>query len=214
MFAKNRLEWGVADFGSALYGLTIVPLYDTLGPDSIAYVLKNSQITTCISSASGVTTLSKTPELHALTTIVALDEVTDADTLKRLEDRKVKLVAWEDVLKAGKEHPAKYGRAKPSDILTFSYTSGTTGDPKGAMLSHRNFVACVVNVMTSDFQFKEGDQHLSFLPLPHAYERCVTWEIVRAGATINYYGGDVMKITEDLQAVKPHVFLVVPRLLN
>lgn len=81
IFAKNRAEWCISDMGNALFGYTMVPFYDTLGPESISYVLENSQIETCISGAAGVTTLSQTKDLQKLKNIIALDDITDEATL-------------------------------------------------------------------------------------------------------------------------------------
>jgi long-chain acyl-CoA synthetase len=73
IFAKNREEWAVTDIANALYGYTMVPLYDTLGPDSISYVLFNSQIESCYCGAAGVTTISKTKDLHKLKNLIVFD---------------------------------------------------------------------------------------------------------------------------------------------
>lgn len=64
MYAKNRPEWTIADIGNALYGYTMVPLYDSLGPESISYVLGHSEITTCYCTTPSIVTLSKTKDLH------------------------------------------------------------------------------------------------------------------------------------------------------
>lgn len=70
MYAKNRAEWTICDIANALYGYTMIPFYDTLGPDSVSFVLAHSEIVTCFCSASAIETLSKTKELHNLKNIV------------------------------------------------------------------------------------------------------------------------------------------------
>jgi long-chain acyl-CoA synthetase len=103
----------------------------------------------------------------------------------------------------------------PDDCLTFSYTSGTTGPPKGAMISHRNLAsfmgACALN---KDTKFSTSDVGLSYLPLPHILEREFDYAMLSAGSRIVYFSGDVQKLKDDLAIVKPTVFLSVPRLFS
>lgn len=103
----------------------------------------------------------------------------------------------------------------PDDCLTFSYTSGTTGPPKGAMISHRNFVSFIASErFHKDTHFCESDVALSYLPLPHILEREFDFDLLSVGARIVYYSGDVQKIKDDLALVQPTIFVSVPRLYS
>jgi long-chain acyl-CoA synthetase len=106
-------------------------------------------------------------------------------------------------------------KVSPEDCLTFSYTSGTTGPPKGAMISHRNFAAFMgAQAANKDTNFQPTDVALSYLPLPHILEREFDYAILTGGGRIVYFSGDVQKLKDDLAIVKPTVFLSVPRLFS
>ena len=105
-------------------------------------------------------------------------------------------------------------------VFTISYTSGTSGNSKGVMLTNRNFLSALMNIkaMTdqfkAQFELKHTDCYISYLPLAHVFDRLGVHTMLSAGAAIGFFGGVIPKITEDLQILKPTVFVSVPRLLN
>lgn len=101
-----------------------------------------------------------------------------------------------------------FTRVTPDHIFTFNYTSGTTGNPKAAMLSHGNLVAsCAALDEIDDFRdYGENDVHLSYLPLAHVMERVFTSWLIFKGGTIGFYSGEVLKLKSDLQELKPTYF--------
>jgi long-chain acyl-CoA synthetase len=84
------------------------------------------------------------------------------------------------------------------DCFTFSYTSGTTGNPKAAMLSHENFSAIIAGSEDSCIKVNNSDVHLSYLPLPHVFERLLVCSLLFFGASIGFFGGDMLKMKDDL----------------
>ncbi|CAE7229850.1 LACS6 [Symbiodinium natans] len=127
----------------------------------------------------------------------------------------VKAFSMEEVEKVGADKPLEHLAPSPQDILTFCYTSGTTGDPKGVLLTHQSLCAAYSGAMgRKALQNVATDVHMSYLPLPHIFERMVQFGVIMAGACIGFYQGDTFKIVEDLQALRPTIFPSVPRLLN
>ena len=103
--------------------------------------------------------------------------------------------------------------SSPDDLYTICYTSGTTGLPKGVMLSHGNLAADIAGV-AGLIQVNPNDIHISYLPMAHIYERVMILSIIYHGASAGFYGGDVFKLTEDLAVLRPTIFPCVPRLLS
>lgn len=101
-------------------------------------------------------------------------------------------------------------------FYTFSYTSGTTGMPKGVMLTHRNFASNVggMHKFDGEFEIKDDDVYISYLPLAHVFERCLLLCAMGYAMQYGFFQGDVMKLRDDLAELKPTVMVSVPRLYN
>jgi long-chain acyl-CoA synthetase len=128
-------------------------------------------------------------------------------------DEKYQWYTLDQVMKSGKDTPQPYREAGLEDIYTFSYTSGTTGEPKGAMLSHKNILTMVR--ATSKLAAHDGEmRYLSYLPLAHVYERVVMNVVLWRGGKYGIFGGNVFDLKTDLGILQPTVFASVPRLYN
>ena len=105
---------------------------------------------------------------------------------------------------------------KPDDIYMFSYTSGTTGDPKGVKLSHKMLINMAYGAQTRCEQYavNENDCYISYLPAAHSFEQGVFALSLIYGMKCGFFGGNVAKITEDIAILKPTLFTSVPRLYN
>lgn len=127
------------------------------------------------------------------------------------------LMYFRGVEAMGRESPRDEMPAKPDDLMTVCYTSGTTGDPKGVMVTNKNFIAEIAGVFSTlpdDLKLEHGEVHLSFLPLAHIFEQLVITALMAVSAKIAFYRGDVRKLMDDISMVRPTVFPAVPRLLN
>ncbi|EAR82521.2 AMP-binding enzyme family protein (macronuclear) [Tetrahymena thermophila SB210] len=213
IYCQNREEWTICDMANAMFGFTMIPLYDTLGQDAISFVLEDSNITACYVSAKTLPSLLSLKRLHNLKTIISFDEV-PLQLQQIVKQKGLNLIFLNQVIEAGKKNPSPKRPVLPSSIFTFSYTSGTTGNPKGVMITHKNVVAAITTQQLSDFRFFETDTHLSYLPLPHIFERFVNCTCWYAGCRIAFYSGNTQNLLQDCQAAQPTVFISVPRLFN
>ena len=96
----------------------------------------------------------------------------------------------------------------------FCYTSGTTGDPKAAMLSHGNMLSSATAAKHAGFNVTREDCYISYLPMAHVLEKVLFVMSVVVGSQVGFYGGNILKLTDDCQVLKPTMFPSVPRLYN
>jgi long-chain acyl-CoA synthetase len=213
ILATNQVRWHEADVGVLSAGAASVPAYPTSASGQVAYVLAHSGSRVCFVADSDqlAKVLLRRHELPALEHVVVLDGVPDG-----LDDG---FVIQLDALRErgrvllGEQPSAVQERASAigSDaIATIVYTSGTTGPPKGAMLTHDNLRA-TIEAITAVVPIGPDDRFLSFLPLSHIAERTVSHfgQIVSGGET--WFARSLSTIAEDLHACRPTVFFAVPR---
>ena len=221
IYAKNREEYIVAEMAGYLLGATVVPLYDTLGLEGLQFIAQQTQLKTMFSSAEGLIKMSKMENsgiIPMVSNIIVFDELIpefEADLRKNFP--KLVLIPYIMVLKAGNSSGIRLkrkDRAKGESIGLICYTSGTTGLPKGVMLSHKNMVAGAAGLATVDYMSKltNNDAYTSYLPMAHVYERILLTNCYIFGTKIGIFGGDITKLANDLATLQPTVFNSVPRL--
>lgn len=155
----------------------------------------------------------KTQNLGNLKTIITLDPL-ESELIQQLKTRGLQLIEYSEVLAAGEKQLQKYADVKGDDVFTFSYTSGTTDIPKGAMISHKNLVCIQSGSLDTSARVFHEDIYFSYLPLPHIFERFALYTVISVGATVCFASGDIRKIKDDLAIVKPTIFCGVPRVFN
>lgn len=213
IYSKNREEVVLSDFACVFYGWTSLPIYDTLGPEAMDFIFEQTEVEIMVCSNENLMKLIKTKKFGKLKVIVTFEKLTDQKQIDILSELNLKILHFEEVLDAGKKNVRKnVENLKPDSILTFSYTSGTTGKPKGAMLTHGNLVSVVANGVNA-LDLSMNDVYLSYLPLAHVLEKIILIAMIYIGCSIGFYNGDVQKLKEDLAILKPTVFVTVPRLL-
>lgn len=213
LYFINRPEWLVVDHACAAYSFISVPLYDTLGPDAVKFVVNHATLQAIFCVPQTLNTLlsflSEIPSIRLVVVVGGADE-----NLPSLPTGSgVKIVSYQKLLSQGRSSLHPFSPPKPEDIATICYTSGTTGTPKGAMLSHENLISNVAGSSLS-INFLPDDIYISYLPLAHIYERSNQIMGVYGGVSIGFYQGDIMKLMDDLAVLRPTVFCSVPRLYN
>lgn len=126
----------------------------------------------------------------------------------------LKLYSILDLERLGFRYPQPHSPPDPQDVATFSYTSGTTGGPKGALLTHANFLCVYAAGKALEVENFPDDVHFSYLPLPHVFERVMLLAVLGNGAAMGFWQGSAEKLVEDLQALRPTCMPAVPRVLN
>lgn len=207
LIANNRPEWNFTDYASQQAGAITVPIYPTISETDLHFILNDAKVKYIFVSSA---------ELYQKVKAVAANAPTVKEiyTFNKVEGAR----HWSEVVEAGKQNPkaaeveAIKSSIQPNDLLTILYTSGTTGNPKGVMLSHNNLLS---NSKASEnlCPFKSEWKALSFLPLNHVYERMLTTLYLYRGISI-YYAESLETIADNLKEVQPEVFSTVPRLLE
>ncbi len=206
LLSENRWEWAVTDFAVLALGAVDVPLYATDTAEQIGYMIKDAGAKVLVlSSKDQYEKLTKAGDLPSLEHVVVMDEgeFGIADSFSKLmEDAKGKQAR-------DAEFDEQVASVTPDDLATIIYTSGTTGTPKGVRLTHGN-LASNVCVSTTPYGFTNRDSSISFLPLSHATARHADYSLLARGARIAYCP-KFNDVTKALKAVKPTIFVGVPR---
>jgi long-chain acyl-CoA synthetase len=215
IIADNGPEWLYTDLGTLSAGGVTNGIYTTDSPRQVEYIVNDSS--TRFFVAGNDEQLDKILEVRARCPGLVKIIVLDLDGLHGFADAQV--LSFDELLERGaqydREHPGAWDTlvdlARPEDLAILVYTSGTTGPPKGAMLSHRNIL---FQLGYADFiaEPRPGDQQLSFLPLSHVAERTFTvFYPLRTGATVNF-AESIDTVPDNIREVAPAVFFAVPRI--
>ncbi|KAJ4780273.1 Long-chain acyl-CoA synthetase 1 [Rhynchospora pubera] len=213
LYFINRPEWIIVDHACSAYSYVSVPLYDTLGPDAVEFIVNHAsvQVIFCVPQTLSIL-LSFVSKLLSVRLIVVVGGV-DENMPPLQSTNGIEVVAFSKLQSEGQKTLQPFRPPKPDDIATICYTSGTTGTPKGVVLTHSSLIA---NVAGSSFSvdFGPSDVYISYLPLAHIYERVNQIGLVHYGVAVGFYQGDNLKLIDDLAVLRPTLFASVPRLYN
>ncbi|KIL69616.1 hypothetical protein M378DRAFT_1048314 [Amanita muscaria Koide BX008] len=217
IWSQNRPEWQIVDIALQTYRKVSVSLYDTLGKDSVEYITNHAHLTVIFSTSDKLPTLlklaDKTPQVKLL---VSMDPLTPEAKTVLVEwghTHEIRVLELSELEAIGKANPIEPIPATPDLLACICYTSGTTGNPKGALLTHGNFALSVQSNLYG-LNLTDDGILLSYLPLAHIYERICELCTVAVGAKIGYFTGDPLRLLEDAQILRPQFFPSVPRVLN
>ncbi|KAL5018438.1 hypothetical protein ScPMuIL_004160 [Solemya velum] len=211
IYSQNRPEYVILEQACYMYSMVIVPLYDTLGEEACTFIINQAEIQTvvCDKNVKVLKLLQKREQTPNLKLVIVMEETT-GEVENLAKQTGVKLLHYDTVEKLGEDNPQEPRPAKPSDRCVICYTSGTTGLPKGAILTHSS----IISIDAGGLTLNPADRMISYLPLAHSYERLIEVSVYMGGGGIGFFQGDVRKLMDDIQELKPTVFASVPRLLN
>jgi long-chain acyl-CoA synthetase len=207
ILAANMPQWNFVDYGCQQAAIISVPLFPTIGTSDLKYILQHCEARIVfISEKAAYQRLEEIrEELPHLQHIVSFKQI---DGVKH----------FSELLETGKQHVIEAdlikikGQIKEDDLFTILYTSGTTGKPKGVMISHKNLLSNVM-ICKDIAPFTTKWRALSFLPLNHVYERFLNTVYLFQGVSI-YYAENFETIGENCREIHPQIFVAVPRVLE
>ena len=213
IIAVNSPEWTLSDAGCQFAGVIDVPLYTTLSPDAVRYIIDDSAARVVfVQDRSMYERIAP-----AISKCSSIERFVFFDATGISDDRSLSLAEVESagaaLRNARPELSAELMAAVgPGDIATLIYTSGTTGEPKGVMLSHTNLISNVIDA-SEKYAFSGRDVSLSVLPLSHVFERTGMYIYIMSGMAV-HYAESIEKVPDNLREVQPTIFVGVPRIFE
>ncbi|SCZ97936.1 BZ3500_MvSof-1268-A1-R1_Chr3-3g06468 [Microbotryum saponariae] len=222
IYASTSVNWQVMANGCASQGITFATAYDSLGEDGLQHSLAEPEVYGLFTNANLVSTVAnvissgKTPSVK-----VVIYDGKDSDVktgaLDKLEKTGVKVYKFDDFIALGREKPHSPNHPQPEDLACIMYTSGSTGAPKGVLLTNANIIAAIGGAETLLHDLTTPDaRYIAFLPLAHIFEMAVEMTLLYVGIPIGY--GTVKTLTDtsvrncagDIRAFKPTIMCGVP----
>ncbi|HYN84847.1 MAG TPA: long-chain fatty acid--CoA ligase [Pyrinomonadaceae bacterium] len=210
ILSESCVEWVLADVGCLMAGVVDVPVYPTLAPQQICYIVNDSGARVLF--VQNAEAYERVREAIRGCSTLEHFVVMLGDAGEAADDRTLTLAQLEERGRASEGDGDGQGShaSRPEELATIIYTSGTTGEPKGVMLTHSNVVSNLID--TSDrLAFSREDTVLSVLPLSHIFERGAMYMYIHHGSRV-FFSESMEKIGENIREVRPTALVAVPRL--
>jgi long-chain acyl-CoA synthetase len=189
LFEETRNEWTVAAQAAFRLSSSILTVYANLGEEALAHALDIGEVEFLVANGTTLATvLNIATKVMTLKTVIFLDKA-DERAKSALSEKKIEVISFADVIELGKQKPVKEVPPKPDDVAVIMFTSGTTGLPKGVVLTHGQVVSALAagfTLLGSAVNLDSNDVYLSYLPLAHILAFVVHYVVFYAGARVGY----------------------------
>eukprot|EP00191_Tetraselmis_sp_GSL018_P008721 CAMPEP_0177602204 /NCGR_PEP_ID=MMETSP0419_2-20121207/14728_1 /TAXON_ID=582737 /ORGANISM="Tetraselmis sp., Strain GSL018" /LENGTH=629 /DNA_ID=CAMNT_0019095641 /DNA_START=249 /DNA_END=2135 /DNA_ORIENTATION=+ len=220
VYGNNSPEWMIAMQACNRMNYKCVPLYDTLGEETVEFILGHAEASAVFCEAGKLPMLSKAlPSVKQNVQLVCYWGSAKDEAVKAVSDIGVTLKSFDELLAEGETAVVPPAESTLDDLCTIMYTSGTTGEPKGVMISNRNLLAEIAaakgflaNALGE--AATENEVYLSYLPLAHIFDRAIEELMISVGGGIGYWRGDIKYLVDDIKALRPTLFCGVPRVFD
>ncbi|GJN29596.1 hypothetical protein PR202_gb17836 [Eleusine coracana subsp. coracana] len=193
-------------------GVCCIPLYDTLGAGAVEFIICHAEIPIVFVEEKKIGEF-----LISFAAIISFGGVTNGQK-EEASSHGLSIFSWEEFLIMGGELQLDLPEKKKSDICLIMYTSGTTGEPKGVMISNESILLNIAGIdsfiQSVGEVFSQDDVYLSYLPLAHIFDRIFEEVFISHGSKIGFWRGDVKLLVEDIAELRPTIFCAVPRVLD
>ncbi|KAK3164958.1 hypothetical protein QOZ80_1AG0027070 [Eleusine coracana subsp. coracana] len=219
IYGANCPEWIITMEACNAHGIYCVPLYDTLGAGAVEFILCHAEVEIAFVEEKKTYLLLKTlpKSSEFLKTIVSFGKVTE-EQKEEVSKYGVSIYSWDEFISLAGDQEFDLPVKEKTDTCTIMYTSGTTGDPKGVLISNASIICLIAGVdrllNCVNEELAEKDVYMSYLPLAHIFDRVVEELFMFHGASIGFWRGDVKLLVEDIGVLKPTIMCAVPRVLD
>lgn len=223
IFSVNRAEWLISEFAIYINNSPNCPLYSTFGIESLMHVINETEMRICFVSNAKAGALCDIimKETFHLKTVICFDQL-EQQHKDIFDEKDIEVIYFQDIVNEDCEFDTELpydDLPSKNDIATICYTSGTSGMPKGVMLTHLNFMATVIGFVDAKneaykFKINPTDVYISYLPLAHVMERACVLILIANGAKIGFFRGNPRLLQQDMEIIKPTFLAAVPRVFN